>query len=104
PQDARPTDAISFSKAAQALSKAPAAGPARGTYGLSGLQASTPAAVHREMGKLVAARVDARMDYVSGQAPARNGTLPFYTNPALANSAATSTNAARLGTSIDTTG
>lgn len=98
------TDVISFTKAAQQVSASRATQSAAPTYGLSGLQATTPTAAQREMGKLVAARVDAPMDYVSGQVTGRNGSLPFYTNPALANSAATSTNAARLGTSIDTTG
>lgn len=100
----QPADVISFSKAAERLSRTngPASAPA--TYGVSGLQATTPTAAQREMGRLVAARVDTPMDYVSGEAPGRNGSLPFYTNPALANSAATSSSVARLGASIDTTG
>lgn len=104
----QPADVISFTKAAERLSQAKTqtqgiqASPS--TYGVPGLQATTPSAAQREIGKLVAARVDAPMDYVSGQVQGRDGSLPFYTNPALANSAATSTSVARLGTSIDTTG
>lgn len=100
----QPTDVISFTKAAERLSKTPGIQASPATYGVPGLQATTPSAAQREMGKLVAARVDAPMDYVSGEVRGRGGSLPFYTNPALANSAATSTSAARLGTSIDTTG
>lgn len=100
----QPTDVISFTKAAEELSKSHGTQASPATYGVSGLQATTPSAAQREMGKLVAARVDRPMDYVSGQVQGRNGSLPFYTNPALANSAATSTSVARLGTSIDTTG
>lgn len=100
----QPTDVISFTKAAEQLSKAQGVQASPATYGVPGLQATTSTAVQREMGRIVAARVDAPMDYVSGQVQGRNGSLPFYTNPALANSAATSTSVARLGTSIDTTG
>lgn len=109
-QTNRPTDAISFSQAAERLRAsrptiptiASTGSPA--TYALGGLQATTPSAVKQALGQFVAARVSTPMDFQSGQSPSRNGALPFYTNPTLANSAATRTSAARLGTGLDTTG
>jgi|GEM_PF-4953494 len=100
-QTNEPTDAISFSKAAERIRSTQ---PEPATYGVSGLQATTTAAAKQAIGQMVAARVNTPMDYTSGQAPARNGSLPFYSNPSLANSAATSTNAARLGVGLDTSG
>lgn len=102
-QTARPTDAISFSQAAQRIRESQAAAmPA--TYGVQGLQATSTAAARQAIGQIVAARVHTPMDYVSGQAPSRGGSLPFYTNPSMANSVATSASAARLGTGLDTSG
>lgn len=103
-QTNRPTDAISFSKAAEQLRAARQVRATPATYGVGGLQATTTSAAKQAIGQMVAARVDTPMDYVSGQTPARGGSLPFYTNPTLANSAATSTNAARLGVGLDTSG
>ena len=100
-QTNRLTDAISFSQAAERMRSAQ---PSPATYGVGGLQATTTAAAKQAIGQLVAARVDTPMDYTSGQAPGRDGSLPFYTNPSLANSVATSTNAARLGVGLDTSG
>lgn len=103
-QTNRPTDAISFSKAAEQLRSAQPVQPVPATYGVNGLQATTTAAAKQAIGQMVAARVEAPMDYVSGQTPTLGGALPFYTNPSLANSAATSTSAARLGVGLDTSG
>lgn len=99
-----PTDAISFSKAAERLRSAQPVQAAPATYGVNGLQATTTAAAKQAIGQMVAARVETPMHYVSGQTPTRGGALPFYTNPSLANSAATSTSAARLGVGLDTSG
>ena len=100
-------DTINFSQAAQRLSQRVASAPSP-TYGTNGLQATTPAAARQALAatatQMVAARVSQPMDFVSGQAPARGTAVPFYTNPAIANGVATSTNAARVGTSIDATG
>ncbi|MEQ8844950.1 MAG: hypothetical protein RIB58_08855 [Phycisphaerales bacterium] len=115
PTGPRQADTISFSKAAEQVRQAQgapgaqAARPVEATYGGSGLQATTPAAARQALAQsvspaareMVAARVERPMDYLSGQAPAGNG-MPFYTNPAMANGVATSTSAARLGGSIDT--
>lgn len=99
-----PTDAISFSQAAERLRSSQPAQAAPATYGTNGLQATTTAAAKQAIGQMVAARVDTPMDYVSGQTPTRGGALPFYTNPTMANSAATSTSAAQLGLGLDTSG
>ncbi len=105
------TDAISFSQAAERLRSAQPvqASPATyGTVGRTGLQATTTAAAKQAIGQMVAARVDTPMDYMSGQTPTRGGALPFYTNPSVANSVATSISvnrsAARLGVGLDTSG
>lgn len=107
-QTNRPTDAISFSQAAERLRSAQAIQASPATYGVGGLQATTTATAKRAIGQLVAARVGTPMDYASGQTPAREGSLPFYTNPSQANSAATSLSvnriAARLGVGLDTSG
>jgi hypothetical protein len=103
----RPTDAISFSQAAERLRGGQPIAAMPATYGVrgpQGLQATTTAAARQAIGQIVAARVHTPMDYVSGQAPTRGGSLPFYTNPSVANSVATSTSAARLGTGLDTSG
>jgi hypothetical protein len=107
-QTIRQTDAISFSKAAERLRAAQPVYAVPATYGVNGLQATTTAAAKQAIGQMVAARVDTPMDYVSGQTPTRGGALPFYTNPSLANSVATSMSvnrsAARLGVGLDTSG
>lgn len=111
----RPVDSINFSQAAERLRGGHTVVPASPTYGIngaSGLQATTPTAAREALSaaarQMVAARVAEPMDFVSGQAAARGGSMPFYTNPAMANSVATSTSAARaiggLGLSIDATG
>ena len=105
-QTPRPTDSYSFSQAAQRLGEAAPTAP---TYGVPGLQATTPAAAREALAQnapqavrqLVAGRVDASMDYRSGEVRG-NGGLPFYANPAVANGVATSTSVARLGGEIDT--
>ena len=79
------------------------------TYGVPGLQATTPAAAREALAQnappavrqMVAARVEASMNYRSGEVRG-NGGMPFYANPAVANGVATSTSLARLGGSIDT--
>ena len=105
-QTLRPTDAISFSQAAERLRAGQAPAADSPTYGIqAGLQATTPAAARQALGQagrqLVAARVEAPMDYTPGTTTSRGG-MPFYTNPATANSVATTTNATRVGGSIDT--
>lgn len=111
----KPVDTISFSQAAERLrggQTVVSASPTYGINGASGLQATTPTAAREALSaaarQMVAARVSQPMDYVSGQTPPRGGSMPFYTNPAMANSVATSTSAARaidgLGLSIDATG
>lgn len=105
---ARSIDSINFSQAAERLRQGQSVASASPTYGVGGLQATTPAAAREALStsarQMVAAQVSQPMDFVSGQAPARGGAMPFYTNPAIANSVATSTNAARVGLSIDATG
>ncbi len=107
-QTARPADTYSFSQAAQ---RANQASPAAPTYGVQGLHATTPAAAREALAQsdpqagrqMVAGKVDAAMDYRSGEVRG-NGGLPFYANPAVANGVATSTSVARLGGSLDTSG
>ena len=107
-QTSRRTDTISFSQAAERLRAGQAQPASTPTYGIqAGLQATTPAAARQALGQagqqLIAARVEAPMDFAPGMAPSRGG-MPFYTNPATANSVSTTTNATRLGGSIDTSG
>lgn len=101
---ARPADAIRFSPAA-----VPGVPAVSGVYGTTGLQATSPAGALEAIGRMVAARVSptldvATLDFASGRGVAREGALPFYTNPTVANGVATSTSVARLGRSLDTTG
>jgi len=103
-------DTISFSQAAQRMGQANPGGlTAPVTYGISGLQATTPAAALEALAQrvppaarqMLAGRVDQPMDYRSGEVKSAGG-MPFYTNPAMANGVATSTSVARLGGSLDT--
>ncbi|GIW73557.1 MAG: hypothetical protein KatS3mg103_0079 [Phycisphaerales bacterium] len=96
----RIADVIAFSPAAQRLQAHSPAGlkPTLG-YGLGGLQATTPQQARQALSasamRLVAARVQDTPGSHDQALPARGPALPFYTNPAQANSVATSTNAAR---------
>lgn len=92
----KPADSIRLSSAAS-----PVVSP---TYGTTGLQATSPGAALESIGKLVAGRVSPKIDFTPGRGVARDGALPFYTNPALANGVATSTNVARLGLNLDASG
>lgn len=74
------------------------------TYGTPGLQAASPAKALEAIGKIVAARVSPAMDFSVNGGVSRAGAMPFYTNPTIANGVATSTSAARLGQTLDTTG
>ncbi|MEO1008557.1 MAG: hypothetical protein AAFX79_08320 [Planctomycetota bacterium] len=88
-QAARTTDRVDITPAAQAS-------PA--TYGTTGLASTTTQGARQ----LIAARVSQPMDFVSGAVASRDG-LPFYTNPAQANVAATRVGAASAGSALDVT-
>lgn len=96
---AGPADTIRFSPAAVTSVTS-----VSGVYGTRGLQATSPAGALEAIGRLVAARVSPTLDFAPGRGVAREGALPFYTNPTVANGVATSTSVARLGRSLDTTG
>jgi len=94
------SDRADLSPRAQAL----AHGLGIATYGGTGLEATTADSARRLVAARVAPSASSALERTAAPAatPARD-TMPFYTNPALANAAATRLGAASVGSSLDTT-